>query len=225
MPGEKVTHAKGHLDAWVGQGIGSPTVTRSPISPDEGPITVERLLASARRRLRRLEPEAARAAMDQGAVLVDIRSDSQRAADGVVPRAHFISRNVVEWRLDPACPHRDPLLARSDARVIVLCNHGHQSSLVAGTVQRFGLQQVTDVVGGFQAWRAAGLPVQPQLSTGAAIRATDCPCGRHLAGVDDEELFRQAREHVDSEHPDLDRTDDQLREWIDADAYDVEPVG
>jgi rhodanese-related sulfurtransferase len=184
MPGEKVIHAKVHLDAWVGQDIGSPTVTRSPTGPREGPITVERLLASARRRLRRLEPEAARAAMDQGAVLVDIRSESQRAADGVVPGAHFISRNVVEWRLDPACPHRDPLLARSDARVIVLCNQGYQSSLVAATVQRFGLQEATDVIGGFQAWRAAGLAVQPQLSLGDAMRAIDCSCGRRAPAQD-----------------------------------------
>jgi rhodanese-related sulfurtransferase len=171
MPGEKVIHAKAHLEAWVGQVIGSPTMTRSPVSPNEGPITVARLLGSARRRLRRLAPEAAHAAMEQGAVLVDIRSENERAADGVVPGARFISRNVVEWRLDPACPHRDPLLARSDARVIVLCNHGYQSSLVAATVQRFGLEEATDVIGGFQAWRAAGLPVHPQRSKHAVMRA------------------------------------------------------
>jgi rhodanese-related sulfurtransferase len=224
MPGEKVIHAKVHLEAWVGQGIGSPTVTRSPVSPQEGPITVEHLLASARRRLRRLEPEAAHAAMDQGAVLVDIRSDSQRAADGVVPGAHVISRNVVEWRLDPACPHRDPLLARSDARVIVLCNQGYQSSLVAATLQRFGLQKATDVIGGFQAWRAAGFPVHPQRSHDAFMRAIECPCGRHLQGVDDEDVFRRARAHVDRDHPELERTDEQFRERIAADAYDVEPV-
>jgi rhodanese-related sulfurtransferase len=197
-------------------------MARPPVIPDEGPTTVDRLLASARRRLRRLTPEATQAVMGEGAVLVDIRSDSQRAADGVVPGAHFISRNVVEWRLDPACPDRDPLLARSDARVVVLCNQGYQSSLVAATVQRFGLREVTDVVGGFQAWRAAGLPVQPQRSTRAGTCAIDCPCGQHLEGADDEDLFRHTREHVDRDHPELDRTDDQLRELIAADAYHVE---
>jgi rhodanese-related sulfurtransferase len=147
-------YAELRLAEWFRQGIRSPAIS-------DQHTTVEQRLASARSRLRRLTPKSARAAMRDGAVLVDIRSDSQRAADGVVPGAHFISRNVVEWRLDPACPHRDPRLARPDSRLIVLCNEGYQSSLVAATVQQFGLREVTDVIGGFQAWRAAGLPVEP----------------------------------------------------------------
>ena len=56
------------------------------------------------------------------------------------------------------------------------------------------------------------------------MRAIDCPCGHRLEGADDEELFRLAREHVDPEHPEMQRTDEQLRERVAADAYDVEPV-
>ena len=56
------------------------------------------------------------------------------------------------------------------------------------------------------------------------MRAIDCPCGHRLEGADDEELFRLAREHVDREHPDMQRSDEQLRERVAADAYDVEPV-
>jgi hypothetical protein len=67
----------------------------------------------------------------------------------------------------------------------------------------------------------AGLPIQRQLLKGAAI---ECPCGHHLEGVDDEDLFRQAREHVDRDRPEPERSDDQLRERIAADAYDVAPV-
>ena len=92
---------------------------------------------------------------------MDIRSDRQRAVDGVIPGARFIARNVLEWRLDPDSPDRDPELARPPARVILICDEGYQSSLAAATVQRFGLAEATDVVGGFQAWRAAGLPVEP----------------------------------------------------------------
>jgi rhodanese-related sulfurtransferase len=90
---------------------------------------------------------------------VDIRSDSQRARDGEVPGAAFVPRNVLEWRCDPASPHRDPDLARRDRTVIVICDEGYQSSLAAANLRRFGLD-ATDVVGGFQAWRAAGLPVE-----------------------------------------------------------------
>jgi rhodanese-related sulfurtransferase len=69
-----------------------------------------------------------------------------------------VQRNVLEWRLDPACPHRDPELARRDRLVIVICDEGYQSSLAAATLCRFGLR-AADVIGGFQAWRAAGLPL------------------------------------------------------------------
>jgi rhodanese-related sulfurtransferase len=68
--------------------------------------------------------------------------------------------NVLEWRLDPACAHCDSDLARREARIALICNEGYQSSLAAATVARFGLAEVTDVIGGFQAWRAAGLPVE-----------------------------------------------------------------
>jgi rhodanese-related sulfurtransferase len=120
--------------------------------------TAEDLLAEARRRLVRLSPDEALEASRQGACVVDIRSESQRANDGVIPDAAFVSRNVLEWRLDPACDHRDPRLARRDRQVIVICNEGHQSSLAAANLRRMGLD-ATDVIGGFQAWRDAGLPI------------------------------------------------------------------
>jgi rhodanese-related sulfurtransferase len=70
-----------------------------------------------------------------------------------------VPRNVLEWRLDPSSPQRDRDLARRDREVIVICDEGFQSTLAAANLRRFGLG-ATDVVGGFQAWRAAGLPVE-----------------------------------------------------------------
>ena len=134
-------------------------MTTAPASELGTPTTVEQLLAAARAGLRRLEPAEAYAAMAGGALLVDIRSDSQRAADGDIPGARVVPRNVLEWRLDPACPHRDPDLGKRDARIVLLCDEGYQSSLAAATVCRFGVTAATDVIGGFRAWRAAGLPV------------------------------------------------------------------
>ena len=124
------------------------------------PTSVEQLLADARARLERLTPEQAHAAMGAGALLVDIRSDSQRATDGVIPGARVVPRNVLEWRLDPACPYRDHELGRREARVVLICDEGYQSSLAAATVRSFGVTAATDVIGGFRAWRAAGLPVE-----------------------------------------------------------------
>jgi rhodanese-related sulfurtransferase len=124
-------------------------------------VNVEELLAAARATLRRVEPKEAQAEVRAGdAVIVDIRAESQRAGDGLVPGAAFVARNVVEWRLDPASDWKDPELARTDRRVIVMCDAGYQSSLVAATLQELGHANATDLVGGFQAWRDAGLPVE-----------------------------------------------------------------
>jgi rhodanese-related sulfurtransferase len=122
--------------------------------------TVERLLEEARSELARVSPAEAQAQAEESAVLVDIRSEAQRARDGTLPGAKWFPRNVLEWRLDPSSPDRDPEAARRDVPVIVMCDEGYQSSLAAATLRRFGLD-ATDVIGGFQAWRAAGLPVEP----------------------------------------------------------------
>ena len=104
-----------------------------------------------------------------------------------------------------------------------MCDEGYQSSLAAGSLRQLGFVRATDVAGGFQAWRQAGLPVRPT-TEGGAMRAIDCPCGHHLQAVDDEELFRLRREHINGEHPEMQRTDAQIRERIAADAYDLELV-
>jgi rhodanese-related sulfurtransferase len=121
-------------------------------------MTVDQLLATAREELARLSPAEAIASQRSGAVLIDIRSESQRSRDGEIPDAKRHPRNVLEWRLDPECEHRDRDVARRDVRVILICDEGFQSSLAAATVRRFGID-ATDVIGGFQAWDAAGLPV------------------------------------------------------------------
>ena len=121
--------------------------------------TVDELLRAARARLERLTARRAYDAMADGALLVDIRSERQRDADGVVPGSLFIARNVLEWRMDPSSGHQHPSVGGLDRRVILMCNEGYQSSLAAATLQTLGFARATDVIGGFQAWRDAGLPV------------------------------------------------------------------
>ena len=120
---------------------------------------IEELLDESRRKLERLTPTDALNAVANGAFLIDIRSETQRAKDGTIPEARFVPRNVLEWRLDPSSPSRDPELARADAVIILMCDEGYQSSLAAAVLQTLGLRRATDVVGGFQAWSAAGLQV------------------------------------------------------------------
>ncbi|HUY74657.1 MAG TPA: rhodanese-like domain-containing protein [Candidatus Dormibacteraeota bacterium] len=122
--------------------------------------SIDEVLERARRRLTRVEPGQAAAEMAQGALLVDTRTDAQRAAQGEIPGALVIDRTVMEWRLDPASPWRIPGATDHQKRVIVICNEGYSSSLAAASLHDLGLVNATDVIGGFQAWRAAGLPVE-----------------------------------------------------------------
>jgi rhodanese-related sulfurtransferase len=121
--------------------------------------TVEELLAEARAEIERFAPAEALAAARDGAILVDIRPLEQRRRDGLVPGASVVERNVLEWRLDPDGEHRDPALARRDRRLILICDEGYQSSLAAATLRRFDLD-ASDVIGGVQDWKAAGLPLE-----------------------------------------------------------------
>ncbi|WP_254716518.1 rhodanese-like domain-containing protein [Actinomadura sp. WMMB 499] len=146
-------------------------VTRTPGKPR----TIDDVLAAARARLRRLDPGPAHDAWRQGALLVDIRPAAQRAAEGSVPGALVIERNVLEWRLDPASDARVPEATGHDVRVIVLCSEGYTSSLAAASLQDLGLTGATDVVGGFRAWRAAGLPASAG-SAGPGGPAAPVPC-------------------------------------------------
>jgi rhodanese-related sulfurtransferase len=123
---------------------------------------VERLLTSARARLRRMSPdEAFEAVAKANAVLVDIRPASQRAIEGSIPGALVVERNVLEWRFDPSSTARLPIARSPDLQVIVFCSQGYASSLAAADLQDIGLWRATDIIGGFQAWRAAGLPTEP----------------------------------------------------------------
>jgi rhodanese-related sulfurtransferase len=122
--------------------------------------TIDEALQNARKRLQRLTPEQAADEGGRGALLVDTRTHEQRARDGEVPGALVIDRTVLEWRLDPTSPSRIAEAADHDVRVILICAEGYSSSLAAASLQELGLVNATDVIGGFEAWKAAGLPTE-----------------------------------------------------------------
>jgi rhodanese-related sulfurtransferase len=122
-------------------------------------LSIEQVLSAARARLRRLSPdEASEAVAKAGAILVDIRPEGQRAMEGSIAGALVVERNVLEWRFDPASGTRLPVATGHDLQVIVFCSEGYTSSLAAASLQDLGLYRTTDMLGGFKAWRAAGLP-------------------------------------------------------------------
>jgi len=118
------------------------------------PPTIDELLATARARLERVAPEALENERAAGALIVDIRPLEQRQRDGALPGALVIDRNVLEWRLDPTSDHRVAESSDHDQRIVLVCNEGYSSSLAAATLQDLGLRRATDLIGGFQAWRA-----------------------------------------------------------------------
>jgi rhodanese-related sulfurtransferase len=120
-------------------------------------VTIDEQLAAARSGLTRLSRRDAATARDRGGLLIDIRPALQRP-DGEIPGALVIERNVLEWRLDPASPDRIPEVEGYDQTIVVVCDAGYASSLAAASLQALGLVHATDLDGGFQAWRAAGLP-------------------------------------------------------------------
>ncbi len=117
------------------------------------------VLEQARAGMRRLTPHEAAEAAERGALLVDTRTEWQRAAQGEVPGALVIDRTVLEWRLDPASDAAIPEATGYDLLVVVLCRQGYSSSLAAASLRAVGLHRATDVVGGVEAWAAAGLPL------------------------------------------------------------------
>jgi rhodanese-related sulfurtransferase/mannose-6-phosphate isomerase-like protein (cupin superfamily) len=124
-----------------------------------GALSIEQVLSAARARLRRLSPdEAYEAVAKTEAILVDIRPESQRVTEGSIAGALVVERNVLEWRFDPASSTRLPIANDHDLQVIVFCSEGYTSSLAAASLQDLGLSRATDLVGGFHAWREAGLP-------------------------------------------------------------------
>ena len=114
--------------------------------------SIEQILAEARAKLDRVEPAQLANEHASGALIVDIRPAEQRSRDGALPGAVVIDRNVLEWRLDPACEHHIAEVVEYDTRIVIVCNEGYQSSLAAAQLRALGLRRATDLVGGFQAW-------------------------------------------------------------------------
>ncbi|NML54223.1 sulfurtransferase [Streptomyces sp. R302] len=125
-------------------------------------IGIDELLERVRSGLDRIDARTAYEEYASGAaLLVGTRYAALRERDGLVPGALVVERNELEWRLDPQGSHRSPHATGHDLRVVVFCNEGYASSLAAESLRRLGLHRATDLIGGFQAWKAAGLPVLP----------------------------------------------------------------
>jgi rhodanese-related sulfurtransferase len=127
----------------------------SPVPEPENIVAVDRALAAARDRISpRVAPAELEGAMAAGALVVDIRPAEYRHHEGAVPGAVAVERNVLEWRLDPSSPDRLANVDDPTRRIILVCNEGYASSLAAAALRDLGLTDITDLEGGFRAWRS-----------------------------------------------------------------------
>lgn len=167
-------------------------VPRGPVETSSAPSAeayedhaLDRLLARARSRLARLQPSEVLDAVRRGGTVVDIRPEFQRRSGGEIPGAIIVERNHLEWRLHPASSGRIEEAAGVERQWIVICDEGYSSSLAAAALQLIGLHRATDVAGGFQAWRAAGLPVVHPGSPTPPRLAPAPPAGESRPGAED----------------------------------------
>ena len=143
------------------------------------PLTIDELLAEARSGLDRLAPAEALAEQRDGALLIDTRSREERGRAGVIPGSLHIPLSVLEWRVDPDYDpaHHNRHVTGLEQRLVLVCAHGYSSSLAAARLRQLGFERATDVDGGFTAWAAEGLPVQPAPELDVAVPGMGDPDG------------------------------------------------
>ena len=125
------------------------------------PLSAQDLLNAARELIARFSPTDALAAQTAGALIVDLRCEGDRIAEGSIPQAIPIPYSVLPWRADPASEWRDVRIADRDKTLILVCNDGFSSSLAAADLVQMGFAHAGDLDSGFRGWVAAGLPVEP----------------------------------------------------------------
>jgi rhodanese-related sulfurtransferase len=111
------------------------------------------LLATARAKITRVEPDQLQAVFAAGALVVDIRPAAQRAAEGELGFGLVVERNVLEWRFDLTGDHSLPEVRDYDQPVVVVCSEGYASSLAAASLRELGFAGAGDLRGGYVAWR------------------------------------------------------------------------
>jgi rhodanese-related sulfurtransferase len=123
--------------------------------------SVDDLLALARLGIERVDPSELERLQAEGALVVDIRPERQRAEEGDLPFGLVVERNVLEWRFDLLGDDALPEVQGYDQQVVVVCSEGYASSFAAASLRQLGFVLAADLEGGYGAWRAwRGDPVE-----------------------------------------------------------------
>lgn len=138
--------------------------------------SIDSVLAEARARLLRLTPDDAwMGAQHQAALIIDIRTPTDRLRDGVIPGSLHLPRTVLEWRVDPTSPRAHSAVGSFERLLVLVCNEGYSSSLAAVALHDLGFVNATDVIDGIRGWGLAGLPLVPPVPLAEGLRDGDGP--------------------------------------------------
>lgn len=118
------------------------------------------MLDEANAEIEGISPEDAAALLDdENSVLVDLRDPRELEREGRIPGAKHVTRGMLEFWIDPESPYHKPFFA-SGKTFVFFCASGWRSALATKTAQDMGLSPVKHILGGFTAWKSAGLPVE-----------------------------------------------------------------
>ena len=92
------------------------------------------------------------------AVFIDVRDSGDIAASGTIAGAERIQRGMIEFRADESHPLHNAAM-KKDAEIVLICGAGGQAALAGKTLVDMGYTNVSNV-GGFNAWKEAGGPIQ-----------------------------------------------------------------
>ena len=119
------------------------------------------LLDEADAEIEAVSPEQAAALLkDENTTFVDLRDPREIEREGNMPGAKHCTRGMLEFWIDPESPYHKSWFASGNSFVF-FCAGGWRSALATKTAQDMGLTPVKHITGGFSAWKAAGLPVEP----------------------------------------------------------------
>jgi len=122
---------------------------------------MKELLAQAKGRIREVDAQAAKAALDAEprTLVLDVRETEELAA-GKLPGALHVPRGVLEPKAAADSPAREPAFEDAERPILVYCGSGVRSAFAADRLRELGFTRPVSLAGGFAAWKEAGLPVE-----------------------------------------------------------------
>jgi rhodanese-related sulfurtransferase len=93
-------------------------------------------------------------------VFIDLRDRSEIESGGKIPGAFHAPRGTLEFWVDPDSPGFQPVFADDSKQFIFYCGGGFRSALSIATVLDMGMTNVSQLAGGFEAWKTSGGPIE-----------------------------------------------------------------